>query len=66
MNKEIYRNELVWDEEKMEVNRKSMDLHPMLHQLIDQFQPWCAIKNLEYHLQIPGKTSRSLPSPPTP
>ena len=40
----------------MEVNRKPMDLHPMLYQLRDQFQPLCAIKDLEYHLEIPGKT----------
>ena len=42
----------------MEVNRKPMDLHPMLYQLRDQFQPLCAIKDLEYHLEIPGKTER--------
>ncbi|TSA25291.1 MAG: response regulator, partial [Bacteroidetes bacterium] len=40
----------------MEVNRKSMDLHPMLHHLRDQFQPLCAGKSLELHLKIPGKT----------
>ncbi|MBC8391000.1 MAG: PAS domain S-box protein, partial [Deltaproteobacteria bacterium] len=40
----------------MEVNRKYMDLHPMLHQLRAQFQPLCDHKNLECHLQLPGKT----------
>jgi len=39
----------------MEMKCKSFDLHPVLHQLCEDFQPLCTIKNLELHLQIPGK-----------
>jgi PAS domain S-box-containing protein len=42
----------------MEVKRKSIDLHRMLHQFCDQFQPLCATKNIELHLQISDKTQR--------
>lgn len=42
----------------MEVKRKSFDLHRMLHQFCDQFQPLCATKNIELHLQISDKTQR--------
>jgi CheY-like chemotaxis protein/anti-sigma regulatory factor (Ser/Thr protein kinase) len=42
----------------MEVKRKSIDLHPILHQLYDQFQPQCAHKKLGLLLEIPGSTER--------
>ncbi len=39
----------------MEVKRKSIDLHHVLNQLSDQFQPLCTDKNLELHLEIPER-----------
>jgi CheY-like chemotaxis protein len=40
----------------MEVKRKPFDLHKILNQLHDQFQPLCVIKNLGLHLNTPAKT----------
>jgi len=40
----------------MEVKRKPFDLHKILNQLYDQFQPLCAVKNLGLHLNTPAKT----------
>jgi len=40
----------------MEVKRKPFDLHKILNQLYDQFQPLCAVKNLGLHLKTPAKT----------
>jgi len=40
----------------MEVNRKPFDLHKILNQLYDQFQPLCTVKNIGLHLKTPAKT----------
>jgi PAS domain S-box-containing protein len=41
----------------MDVKCKSIDLHKILRQLYDQFWPLCSSKNLELHLEIPGRTA---------
>ncbi|MCX6278579.1 MAG: PAS domain-containing protein [Bacteroidetes bacterium] len=37
----------------MEVNRNSINLHQIFQQLFDRFQPLCAGKKIELHLEIP-------------
>ena len=37
---------------------KSFDLHRTLHELRDQFQPMCMVKNLEFQLCIPEENER--------
>jgi CheY-like chemotaxis protein len=39
----------------MEVKRKPFDLHKILNQLYDQFQPLCTVKNIGLHLNTPAK-----------
>ena len=41
----------------MEVNRKPFDLHKILYQLKEQFEPLCSVKNIILRLNIPKKTS---------
>ncbi|MEI7983662.1 MAG: ATP-binding protein, partial [Bacteroidota bacterium] len=39
----------------MEVKRNPIDLHLILHQLFNQFQPLCAHTNIRLYLEIPAK-----------